>query len=76
MTEAAQIRAARALIGWSQKDLAEALGVSTMTIKRAEGSGKPAAPPETLGAIRTRLEAEGVVFIDRNGGGPGARLKA
>jgi transcriptional regulator with XRE-family HTH domain len=76
MTEPAQLRAARALIGWSQKDLAEAFGVSTMTIKRAEGSGKPPAPHETLAALRAILEAEGVVFIDRNGGGLGVRLKA
>lgn len=76
MTDPAQIRAARALIGWSQKELAEALGVSTMTVKRAEGSGNPPAPRETLEAIRARLEAEGVVFLDRGREGVGVRLKA
>ena len=31
--------------------------------------------PRTLAAIRTALEAAGVVFIDANGNGPGVRLR-
>lgn len=75
MTTASQIRAARALLGWSQPAVAEAAGVSSMTVKRAEGSGKPAASAEAIAAIRAALEAAGVVFIDQNGSGPGVRLR-
>jgi transcriptional regulator with XRE-family HTH domain len=71
----AQIRAGRALIGWSQARLAEAVGVAAMTIKRAEGSGRPAPSETTLAAIRATLEAAGVDFIAENGGGPGVRLR-
>ena len=70
-----QIRAARALLGLSQPRLAEMAKVSTMTIKRAEGSGKPAASADAVAALRGALEAAGVEFIAENGGGPGVRLK-
>ncbi|MGR3512736.1 MAG: helix-turn-helix domain-containing protein [Paracoccaceae bacterium] len=76
MARAEQIRAARALIGMSQKMLAEAVGVSTMTVKRAEGSGQPPAPEDAVARLRKALEEAGVEFIAENGGGPGVRLKA
>ncbi len=72
---AAQIRAARALCDLSQEDLARLVGVSSMTIKRAEGSGKPFPSMKAIAAIRAALEAEGVEFIAENGGGPGVRLR-
>lgn len=75
MTTASQLRAARALLGWSQPQVAEAAGLSTMTIKRAEGTGKPAASAEAIAAIRASFEAAGVEFIDQNGSGPGVRLR-
>lgn len=75
MTTPYQLRAARALRGLSQADVASAAGVSTMTVKRAEGSGKPAASDEAVGAIRRALEEAGVEFIDENGGGAGVRLR-
>ncbi|EAP84909.1 hypothetical protein EE36_03258 [Sulfitobacter sp. EE-36] len=70
-----QIRAARALIGLSQTAVAEAAEVSTMTLKRAEGSGRPAASADAIKAIRSALEHFGVEFIAENGGGAGVRLK-
>ncbi len=76
MAQPSQIRAARALLGWTQKQLAEAVGVSTMTIKRAEGSGTPPVPPEMASEIRKVMEVQGVVFIPENGGGPGVRMKS
>jgi transcriptional regulator with XRE-family HTH domain len=70
-----QLRAARALIRWDQKDLAEKSGVSVPTIKRLESqAGALTANVPTLAAIRTALEAAGVIFIDSNGNGPGVRL--
>ena len=58
----------------SQKALADTIGVSTMTVKRAEGSGQPPATEEAVSRMRRALEAAGVEFIAENGGGPGVRL--
>jgi len=70
------IRAARALVRWEQRDLAEASLVSLATIKRLESKpGFMAAHLSTVGALRNALEAAGVEFIDENGGGPGVRLR-
>jgi transcriptional regulator with XRE-family HTH domain len=70
-----QLRAARALLGKLQPEIADAAGVSTMTLKRAEGSAQPPASREAVAAIRAALESAGVVFIAENGGGAGVRLK-
>ena len=45
-----------------------------MTVKRAEGSGKPAASSDAMALIRKALEARGALFIAENGAGPGVRL--
>lgn len=69
-----QIRAARALIGWSQDQLVEASGVPKRTVARLELD--QATPQQrTVTAIRAALEAAGVEFIPENGGGAGVRLK-
>lgn len=75
MTTAAQIRAARTLLGLSQPEVAKAAGVSTMTVKRAEGSGQPAASQAAVQALRAALESAGVEFIAENGGGARVRLR-
>lgn len=70
-----QIKAARALLRWSQNDLAEHSKVSIPTIKRLEaGTGQIGGRGETGDAIRTALEQAGVEFIAENGGGAGVRL--
>jgi DNA-binding XRE family transcriptional regulator len=61
-----QLKAARALLAWSQPELAAAAGISVPTIKRLEAQEGP------LGG---RNEAAGIEFIDENGGGPGVRLR-
>jgi predicted transcriptional regulator len=75
-----QIKAARALLGWSQTALAKASGISEPSIKRLEAAADdPNEPlggrPETIIAIRAALENAGVIFIDQNGHGPGVRLR-
>ena len=71
-----QLRAARALLRWEQKDLASASGVSLPTIKRLETKPGPLnAHGPTLDALRRALETAGVQFIPENGGGPGVRLR-
>jgi ribosome-binding protein aMBF1 (putative translation factor) len=71
-----QIRAARAVLGWSAEDLARASAVSLRTIRRAELSdAHTSLTAANEQAIRRALEAAGVEFIDENGGGPGVRLR-
>ena len=70
------IRAARALLRWEQRDLADASSVSLPTIKRLESApGVMAAHMSTVAALRAALEAAGIEFIAENGGGPGVRLR-
>ena len=76
MITTAQIRAARALLRWSGKKLADMSGVSLATIQRMEiARGVPSGLSKNLGAVQRTLEEAGVIFIDENGGGPGVRLK-
>ena len=76
MLTSEQIRAARALLRWEQKTLANASNVSLPSIKRLEGkSGPLGAHQPTEDALRRALEAAGVEFIPENGGGAGVRLR-
>jgi transcriptional regulator with XRE-family HTH domain len=70
----AQLRAARALLGWSREDLAVHSSTTERTLARLE-AGETSPRKATLNAIRSALEAAGVEFIPANGGGPGVRLK-
>jgi transcriptional regulator with XRE-family HTH domain len=70
---AVQCRGARAMIGWSQRELAEAAKVARQTVVDFE-RGAHTPYPNNLAAIRAALEAAGVEFIEQNGGGPGVRL--
>lgn len=71
----AQSRAGRALLNWSQEQLAEKASVSVTTLRNYE-RGATAPMTNNLNAIRAALEAAGVVFIPENGGGAGVRLRA
>src|SRR3981189_2749151 len=76
MLESAQIRAARALLGWRQEDLSKASGVGTATIQRIEKSHQPITGYiSTLVRIQAALEKAGIQFIeDDEMGGFGLRL--
>jgi transcriptional regulator with XRE-family HTH domain len=68
-----QCRAARALLGWSQQQLADEAGIGIVTIHQLEaGTSQPRRA--TAYVVVQALEAAGVEFIDENGGGPGVRL--
>ncbi|MFO1138335.1 MAG: helix-turn-helix transcriptional regulator [Paracoccus sp. (in: a-proteobacteria)] len=73
MVTSAQIRAARGLLNWTVRDLAERSGVHRNTISRVET--ETTGPGHSLAAIRAALEAAGVEFIPEDGGGVGVRLK-
>lgn len=70
----AQVRAARGLLNWTVRMLAEKAGVHRNTITNIE-TGKYNGDADTLDAIRKAFEAAGVELIEKNGGGPGVRLK-
>jgi len=76
MIFAAEIRAARGLLGWSQQDLAGAASVGITTVRRLEGARELRGSTEVLWKIQTALEAAGVEFIPGDDTkGPGVRLK-
>ena len=58
---AGQMKQARALLAWSQDDIAIASGIDTPTIVNFE-FGKQSPQPQTLEDIRATLEAAGVEF--------------
>ena len=70
-----QLRAAWALLGWSQTDLASRAGLSVPTVKRLEGGFGPHVSDEARIKMQKTLERAGISFIDENGGGAGVRLR-
>ncbi len=74
MITPAQCRAARGLIGWSQRQLATAAEVGYVTVQEFE-RGQTSPRTLTLRAIKQALEHGGVLFVDENGAGPGVRLR-
>lgn len=68
-----QCRAARALLGWSQDQLATASKVAKATIANFEAE-KRAPYARTLDDLRKAMETAGVQFISENGGGAGVRM--
>ena len=76
MIGAAQIRAARALLGLSQRELSKIAEVATSTLKRIELAQEPTGSARTLWKLQTALEKAGVEFIPEDDlKGPGVRLK-
>jgi transcriptional regulator with XRE-family HTH domain len=76
MIDPAQLRAARGLLRWSQRELAERSGVHLNTIKDFEREKAANPTRATLLAWQRALSKAGVAFIegdDRQG--PGVRLR-
>lgn len=81
MITAAQLRAARALLGMDQRALAEASGLSLPTIQRMEASEDVIrGQVESLMKLIAALESAGVELIAQGavseGGGRGVRLRS
>ena len=75
MVTSAQIRAARGLLTWTVRDLAEKSGVHRNTVTRVETDAT--APGHSIAAIRAALESAGIIFLGDGqsiDGGPGVRL--
>jgi predicted transcriptional regulator len=80
MITSRQMRAARALLGIDQRQLAEMAGLSSPTIQRMEASdGQVRGVIDTLVKVVRALEGEGIEFIGENvpsaGSGRGVRLR-
>ena len=69
----AQLKMARAALGWGVRDLAKKAGVAATTVSRYENGAD--AYGDTLAKLQRALEAGGVIFLNENGDGPGVRLK-
>lgn len=76
MITSAQIRAARGMLDWSRRDLANSSGISFASMMRLESfDGVPASNFKTLEAIKKAFEAAGVEFIGTPEKGAGVRWK-
>jgi transcriptional regulator with XRE-family HTH domain len=72
-----QIRAARGILRWTLKDLAEASGVSLPTVQRIElQDGVPNTKAQTLIDIRDALVKAGIEFIGTPENGPGVLYRS
>ena len=75
MDDAAQIRAARALIGWPATKLAETAGLPLASVEEFESGPAGKIPADAIAKMRAALESAGVAFIPENGGGLGVRFR-
>ena len=75
MLTSSQIRAARALLGWSGTDLAEKSGVGITTLRRYElQKGIPSANTSVLLTLKNTLENAGIEFTGDPLVNPGVTL--
>ncbi|MBI5162844.1 MAG: helix-turn-helix domain-containing protein [Magnetospirillum sp.] len=71
-----QIRAARALLGWSQAELAQRAGVHKNALARLE-AGRTDPRVSTMDAVIEALTAEGITFtVDADGSAEGVQISA
>jgi predicted transcriptional regulator len=75
MITSRQIRAARALLGWSQQQLADKAIVSLNAVARLE-KGMVDSRISTMQAIQKAFVRAGVEFLDADQKGEGVRLKS
>jgi len=69
----AQMRMARAALGWGVRELAGKAGITANTVTRIENGAD--AKRSTLDAIQSSFENAGIEFIPENGGGAGIRFR-
>ena len=76
MITSGQIKAARALIGWTARDLAANADIGFSTLIRLESvEGVPSSNIRTLEAIKKAFEEVGIEFIGSSESGAGVRWK-
>jgi len=75
MITGSQIRAARALLGWSQQDLADKAVLSETAVLKLE-TERADTRTSTIVKVRKALEDAGIEFIDRPDGASGVVLRS
>ena len=77
MVSIRQVKAARAMLGWSQHELSEKSGISYPTVARLETcDGDIGGRADTAEKIVSALVEAGIIFVDADGHeGPGVRLR-
>ena len=76
MITSGQIKAARALIGWTARDLAAKAEIGFSTLIRLESAdGMPSGNIKTIDAVKKALEEAGVEFIGTPDSQAGVRWK-
>jgi len=75
MIDGRQIRAARAMLGWSREDLLKASGISMSALLRMEGALADSRS-STLNKVAKALTLAGIEFVTRDDGAIGVILKA
>jgi transcriptional regulator with XRE-family HTH domain len=74
MISGTQVRAARALLDWSVRDLARRAVVSIATVHLIEeATGLPSTIRQQLDAVQAILEGEGIEFLGRGAAAPEAK---
>lgn len=73
MVSPRQIRAGRALLGWTQQELADKALVAVNSVRAVE-RGLDYPKSETVSAIRSALASGGIVFLSEGVMGEGVRL--
>jgi hypothetical protein len=69
-----QCREARALLGWSERDLSRHAGPRLRSVLNYE-IGRGRTQRATVDSLRDAFEAYGIEFVSENGEGPGVRLR-
>lgn len=68
MITSRQVRAARALLGWTQEMLADKALVALTTLKRVESESGLPVREDTVHQVVKALEGAGIVFLDSDRG--------
>ena len=74
MIDGRQVRAARAMLGWSREELLDASGISMSALLRMEGN-TTASRTSTLNKVVKALSLAGIEFVTRDDGAIGVMLK-
>ncbi len=74
MIDGRQIRAARAMLGWSREELLDASGISMSALLRMEGNMADSRS-STLNKVVKALSLAGIEFVTRDDGAIGVILK-
>jgi transcriptional regulator with XRE-family HTH domain len=75
MIDGRQVRAARAILGWSREELLDASGISMSALLRREGNMADSRS-STLNKVVKALSLAGIEFVTRDDGAIGVILKA